>query len=229
MLRQLYVACDGNPLFGKEVAALLAEHGLPDDPAALIPVPPSASDAIGQRVAKLGLGTRDVLLGAAALPRPTVDVLLAAYGEQRLEDALAEAAAAGIVVVDRERVRFSHPLVAAAVYEAATPARRRAAHAALARALDRPEERAPHLALATTRASAAVAAELEAAAAAAKARGALDAAGRLLEQAATITPARDSAARRRRGLEAARFHLAAGDTERARSLLDRLLQLSQSR
>ena len=150
VLRQLYVACDGNPLFGKEVAALLAEHGLPDDPAALIPVPPSASDAIGRRVAKLGLGTRDVLLGAAALPRPTVDVLLAAYGEQRLEDALAEAAAAGIVVVDRERVRFTHPLVAAAVYEAATPARRRAAHAALARALDRPEERAPHLALATT-------------------------------------------------------------------------------
>ena len=227
VLRQLYVACDGNPLFGKEVAALLAEHGLPDDPAALIPVPPSASDAIGRRVAKLGLGTRDVLLGAAALPRPTVDVLLAAYGEQKLEDALAEAAAAGIVVVDRERVRFSHPLVAAAVYEAATPARRRAAHAALARALDRPEERAPQLALATTRASAAVAAELEAAAAAAKARGALDAAGRLLEQAATITPVRDRAARRRRGLEAARFHLAAGDTERARSLLDRLLQFSQ--
>ena len=227
VLRQLYVACDGNPLFGKEVAALLAEHGLPDDPAALIPVPPSASDAIGRRVAKLGLDTRDVLLGAAALPRPTVDVLLAAYGERRLEDALAEAAAAGIVVVDRERVRFSHPLVAAAVYEAATPARRRAAHAALARALDRAEERAPQLALATTSASAAVAAELEAAAAAAKARGALDAAGRLLEQAATITPVRDRAARRRRGLEAARFHLAAGDTERARSLLDRLLQFSQ--
>ena len=188
VLRQLYVACDGNPLFGKEVAALLAEHGLPDDPAALIPVPPSASDAIGRRVAKLGLDTRDVLLGAAALPRPTVDVLLAAYGERKLEDALAEAAAAGIVVVDRERVRFTHPLVAAAVYEAATPARRRAAHAALARALDRAEERAPQLALATTRASAAVAAELETAAAAAKARGALDAAGRLLEQAATITP-----------------------------------------
>ena len=227
VLRQLYVACDGNPLFGKEVATLLAEHGLPDDPAALIPVPPSASDAIGRRVAKLGLDTRDVLLGAAALPRPTVDVLLAAYGERRLEDALAEAAAAGIVVVDRERVRFSHPLVAAAVYEAATPARRRAAHAALARALDRAEERAPQLALATTNASAPVAAELEAAAAAAKARGALDAAGRLLEQAATITPVRDRAARRRRGLEAARFHLAAGDTERARSLLDRLLQFSQ--
>ena len=227
VLRQLYVACDGNPLFGKEVAALLAEHGLPDDPAALIPVPPSASDAIGRRVAKLGLGTRDVLLGAAALPRPTVDVLLAAYGERRLEDALAEAAAAGIVVVDRERVRFSHPLVAAAVYEAATPARRRAAHAALARALDRAEERAPQLALATTSASAPVAAELEAAAAAAKARGALDARAGCWSR---RRRSRRSATALRGGVEAseaARFHLAAGDTERARSQLDRLLQFSQ--
>ena len=227
VLRHLYEVCDGNPLFGKEVAALLAEHGLPDDPAALIPVPPSAADAIGRRVAKLGLGTRDVLLGAAALPRPTVDVLLAAYEEGKLEGALVEAAAAGIVAVDSERVRFTHPLVAAAVYQSATPARRRAAHAALARALDRPEDRAPHFALAARRPSAAVAAELESAAAAAKARGALDSAARLLEQAATITPARNTAARRRRGLEAARFHLAAGDTERARSLLAQLLQLSK--
>ena len=227
VLRQLYVACDGNPLFGKEVAALLAEHGLPDDPAALIPVPPSASVAIGRRVEKLRLGTRDVLVGAAALPRPTVAVLLAAYEERKVEDALVEGAAAGIVVVDRDRVRFSHPLVAASVYESATPARRRAAHAALARALDRPEDRAPQLARAATRPSAAVAVELDSAAAAAKARGALDTAGRLLEQAATATPVRDTSARRRRGLEAARCDLAAGDTDRARSLLDRLIPLSK--
>ena len=227
VLRQLYVACDGNPLFGKEVAALLAERGLPDDPAAPIPVPSSASDAIGRRVAKLGLGTRDVLLGAAALPRPTVEVLLAAYGEQNLEAALVEAAAAGIMAVDSERVRFTHPLIATAVYEAATRARRRAAHAALARALDRPEERAPQLALAATSPSATVAAELESAAAAAKARGALDTAGRLLQQAATLTPTRDTSAQRRRGLEAARCHFAAGDTDRARGLLERLVQPSR--
>lgn len=227
VLRQIYVACDGNPLFGKEVAALLAERGLPDDPAAPIPVPPSASDAIGQRVAKLGLKTRDVLLAAAALPRPTVDVLLAAYNERNVERALVEAAAAGIVAVDRERVRFTHPLVAAAVYESATPARRRAAHASLARVLAAKEERAPHLALAATGPNAAVAAELETAAAAAKARGALDTAGRLLAQAAIATPSRERRARRRRGLEAARCHLAAGDTDRARTLLDRLAQISR--
>ena len=227
VLRQLYAACDGNPLYGREVAALLAEHGLPEDPAAPIPVPPSASDAIGRRVAKLALDTRDVLLGAAALPRPTVDLLVAAYKEQDVEDALAEAAGAGIVAIDGVRIRFTHPLVAAAVYEAAPPSRRRAAHAALASVLDSPEERAPHLALAATRPGAAVAGELESAAGAATARGALDTAGRLLEQAATLTPRGDTAARRRRGLEAARCQLAAGDTERARTLLDRLLQVSK--
>ena len=228
VLLRLYTACDGNPLYGKEVAALLAERGLPEDPAAPIPIPPSASDAIGRRVAKLALRTRDVLLAAAALPQPTVDVLLAAYDERKVERALTEGAAAGLVAIDRERVRFTHPLVAAAVYQSATPARRRAAHAALARVLRRPEERAPHLALAATRPSGAVAAELESAAAAARARGALDAAGRLFEQAARVTPARDAGAPRRRGLEAARCHLAAGDTDRARKLLERLVELSSA-
>ena len=226
-LRQLYVACDGNPLFGKEVAALLAERGLPDDPTAPIPVPPSASDAIGQRVAKLALDTRNILLGAAALQRPTVDVLVAAYDEQSVEDALVEAAGAGLVTVDVERIRFSHPLVAAAVYGAATPVRavphtRRSRARSPIRLNERPISRSPRPEPAPR-----VAAELESAAAAAKARGALDTAGRLLEQAVTVTPARDRAARRRRGLEAARCQHAAGDTDRARSLLDRAVDLSR--
>ena len=226
VIRHLHVACDGNPLFGKEVAALLADRAVSDDPAAPVPVPPSAAEAIGRRVGKLGLRTRDVLLAAAALPRPTVEVLLAAFSEEEVDGALARSAAAGIVAVDGGQVRFTHPLVAAAVYGAATPARRRKAHARLARALGSPEERAPHLALAASRPNAAVAAEVEAAAAAAKARGALDTAGRLLEQAAAVTPAREAAARRRRALEAARCHLAAGDTDHARGLLDRLVPLS---
>jgi DNA-binding CsgD family transcriptional regulator len=225
--RRLFTACDGNPLFGKEVASLLAERGLSDDPATPIPVPPSAAAAIGRRVAKLRLGTRDVLLAAAALPRPTIEVLTASYGEPAVERALVEAAAAGIVAVEPKRVRFTHPLLAAAVYGSATPARRRAAHAGLARVLGRTEDRAPHLAHAAARPSAAVAAELDSAAASAAARGALDTAGRLHEHAITATPARDRVARRRRGLEAARCHLAAGDTDRARNLLDRLVDLSK--
>ena len=227
VIQQLHAACDGNPLFGKEVVALIVDRGVPDDPTAPLPVPPSASEAIGRRIAKLAPATRDVLLAAAALPRPTVDVLTAAYGEQDVDAALMEASAAGITSVDGERVRFTHPLIAAAVYGVATPTRRRGAHARLASVLGLLEERAPHRALAVTRPNATVAEEVEAAAAAAKARGALDTAGRLLEQAAAATPMRDRSARTRRGLEAARCHLAAGDTDRARYLLDRLVAVTR--
>ena len=226
VVRRVHAACDGNPLFGKEVVRLIADQGLPEDPAVPVPLPATASDAIRRRIATLEPRTRDVLLAAASLPRPTVALLVAAHSEMDVESALEEAAAAEIVAIERDRVLFTHPLVAAAVYGAATPARRRAAHARLAQALPGSEERAPHLALATSRSSAAVAAEVEAAAAAAKARGALDTAGRLLEQAAAVTPVRDNAARRRRGLEAARCHHAAGDTDHARKLLDRLVELS---
>ena len=114
VIRHLHVACDGNPLFGKEVAALLADRAVSDDPAAPVPVPPSAAETIGRRVGKLGLRTRDVLLAAAALPRPTVEVLLAAFPEEEVDGALARSAAAGIVAVDGGQVRFTHPLVAAA-------------------------------------------------------------------------------------------------------------------
>ena len=150
VLRQLHVACDGNPLFGKEVAALLAERWLPDDPATPIPVHrPRPMDR--RRVAKLGPGypRRPPRRGGPA--PPTVDVLLAAYQEQISRPRSSRRRRPGSWTVDRERVHFTHPLVAAAVYEAATPARRRAAHARLHACSSTPEERAPHLALAATR------------------------------------------------------------------------------
>ena len=225
VVRRVHVACDGNPLFGKEVAALLAEHGLPDDPAAPIPVPPSASDAIGRRVAKLGRGTRDVLLGAAALPRPTVDVRWRRTGSRGRGRARGGGCRRDLVV-DRGRVCSPSTCRRGGLRGRHAGSSSRRARAARERSRARPEERAPHLALAASRPSEAVAAEVEAAAAAAKARGALDTAGRLLEQAAAVTPARERAARRRRGLEAARCHLAAGDTDHARRLLDRLVVLS---
>src|SRR5207253_5963988 len=65
-----------------------------------------------------------------------------------------------------------------------------------------------------------VAAALDEAAARAHARGAPDAAAGLAEQAGRLTPATRPAEARRRLVEAADLHLEAGDTRRARTLLE---------
>ena len=117
--------------------------------------------------------------------------------------------------------RFAHPLLASVLYANATAAERRRLHARLATVLDDPEERAGHLALAAEGPDAAVAAELDEAAQRARARGAPDAAATLWEQARRFTPGALAAEACRRGIEAAECHFEAGETERARTLLER--------
>ena len=92
-------------------------------------------------------------------------------------------------------------------------------HARLAEVVDDPDERARHLALAAAGPDHDVAAAVEAAARRARARGAPQAAAELWEQARRLTPASDSDGWRR-ALEAGECHLEAGDTERARALLE---------
>ena len=137
---------------------------------------------------------------------------------------LREAEAAGIVVVDGDRIRFSHPLLAARVHEQLEPHRRRSLHRRLAEFVTDPEERARHLALAAEGPSDEVAGELESAAAAAARRGALGAAAELAELSVALTPAADAAARRRRQLLAADHHFGSGDVGQARRILDPLLE-----
>ena len=125
-------------------------------PAAPIPVPPSASDAIGQRVAKLGLGTRDVLLGprpSRALPstscsrRTTSRASRTRSSRRRQPESWPSTASESV---------SRHPLVAAAVYECRharpSPCRTRGARArarppggtgAASRACRHPSQRAP--------------------------------------------------------------------------------------
>jgi DNA-binding CsgD family transcriptional regulator len=137
--------------------------------------------------------------------------------------ALEPAETAGIVSIEEGRVRFSHPLLASAVYERADPAERRRVHRRLAGVVGDPEERARHLALGTVTADEAVAAQLEAAAGLAVRRGAPDAAAELMELAIGLTPRafREPLAERR--LSAARSWFDAGDLGRAQSLLDEVV------
>jgi hypothetical protein len=119
-------------------------------------------------------------------------------------------------------VRFTHPLLASAVYDAIPPARRAEVHTRLANASSDIEERARHLALATREPDVEVARLLDRAAAHARARGAPDAGAELAEQAVRLTPAADVEACENRMLAAAEFLLDL-DVPASTRVLDELL------
>ena len=130
------------------------------------------------------------------------------------------AEAAGIVELADERVRFSHPLLAAAVDAALGDARRRSLHRRLAELVDDPEQQARHRARGASGPSAGVADALDAASTIAARRGASAAAAELAELAVSLTPPADEVPCRRRKLLAAGYHYASGDVERARVILE---------
>ena len=181
-------------------------------------VPESLHELIVARVAAVPAETRAALLAAAALADPTPALIGAAIGGDGAA-ALGPAVDAELVTVGAGRVRFTHPLLAAAAYAGALPAERRDVHAALA-AHVRPEERARHVALAADGPDAEVAAALDEAARRASARGAPDEAAELLEEAQRLTPTDTTADALRRAVDAAGYHFEAGDARRARVLLD---------
>ncbi len=128
-----------------------------------------------------------------------------------------------MVEVAGERVRFTHPLLAATHYSNAHPARRRELHRLLAEVLDDEEERAYHSARGAEAPDREIAVRIELAAQAAARRGAPETGAELLEQAARLTPLDTAEARRSRMISAAELHEASGDATRARELLEEVL------
>ena len=178
---------------------------------------------VGTRLDRLGPQADSVTLYAAAASQPTTRLLETAIGADQVRAGMATAERDGVLMTDGEHVRFGHPLLAAAAYARATPERRRDAHRRLADVITEPEERAIHLARASTRPDADVAAALDHAARAAAQRGAPEAAARSAERAADLTPESERSAGRDRLSSAAQHHIVAGDIERARRLLERLV------
>ena len=162
----------------------------------------------------------------ALLSEPTVSIVEAAAADPApVPGHLRAAAAAAILELDDERVRFSHPLLAAQVEAELEPRRRRSLHRRLAELVGDPEQQARHLALGAEGPSAEVAAVLESAAGAAARRGALGAAAELAELAVSLTPAdADVAVRCRRQLLAVDYHSGSGDLRRARAIIEPLLE-----
>ena len=139
----------GNPFFVVELGRELVRTNTRPTAAAVVRVPASLQELLGDRLARLPTDTGDVLLEVAALARPTVELVAVAHGDkERVVDALEAAVTEGVIEVDDARVRFSHPLHASICYQQAPLWKRRAVHRALAAAVTDVEERARHLALA---------------------------------------------------------------------------------
>jgi ATP/maltotriose-dependent transcriptional regulator MalT len=203
----------GNPFYALELAR--AVSGQP--PTAEQELPRTLTEVVRSRLGDLDDEVRDVLLAAACVTDPTVDLLAQAKGITATETVvlLEKAEDKGIVGIEGNRVRFAHPLLARGVYTDARPSRRRKMHRTLAQVEALPEVKARHLALATTSADPETLEALDTAAEAARARGAPAAAAELVDLA--IGLGGDTALRR---IRSARYHFHAGNYEHARALLE---------
>jgi hypothetical protein len=213
----------GNPFYALEITRFLLEEAKPPGPGDPLPVPPTLEELLRARIARLPRAARAALEAAALLSEPTLEALEALEGTGSNLAWLDQAIGAGVVELVDDRVRFTHPLLAVAVRSTMGPGRRRRLHAVLAELELDPEERARHLALATTGPDGAVADALEQAAQHAVLRGAPASAAQLAELAAQRTPPEDREGRWRRTIEAGLRHATAGDFARARALLEPLL------
>ena len=207
---RLLAMAAGNPLALVELPKALPSGGSAGRP---LPLTARLERAFAAQESSLPEAARTVLLVAAADDDGALPELLAAAsalaGAEITPEALLPIAAAGLAEIDEAGLRFRHPLVRSAVYQAASVSSRRAAHTALA-ALPgaHPDRRAWHQAAAVLGPDEQVAADVEAAAFRAARRGAVIMAVDALRRAAQISE--DTPSRGRRLLVAADFAFSAG-------------------
>jgi len=203
----------GNPFFALELARAVDDRS----PTADLVVPRTLAELVRARIGRIEGQARDVLLAAACVSAPTVNLLAQAVGTgvDRIVELLEVAESNGIVVIDGNHVRFAHPLLAHGIYTDAAASRRRRMHRVLAETETQPELKARHLALACTTADPTTLKALDTAAEMARVRGAPAAAAQLIDLARNLggdTP--------RRRIRSANHHLDGGNAVQARALLD---------
>jgi DNA-binding CsgD family transcriptional regulator len=222
LLAEVHQASGGNPFYALEIVRMLMRSDVSVEAGQPLPVPESLHELVHGRLLALPPESRDFLLAAAAHAHPTLSITEAASGVAR-EAGLRPALEGRIVELDGERIRFTHPLLAAGAYETADPLRRGEIHARLADLLDDPEARAWQLAAAAEQPDAHVAAALEEASRHARARGAPRPAALLLDRAGELTPTDRPDDAIRRTVEAAYLHFESGDSPRAEARLHDVL------
>jgi DNA-binding CsgD family transcriptional regulator len=216
VIDRVIAVAGGNPLALLEIPRALGADGLGAGVTlgGLVPVGDRVQQAFLRQASSLSEAARWAMLLAAASDRADAGELSRLAGVASLE----EAETAGLIVIEGERVAFRHPLVRASIYDAATPARRRAAHGALAAATNDRASRAWHLAAAAVGPHEDVAAALEEAAIEALARGAPAVSAATYERAARLSP--DAESRARRLYSAGEAAWLAGQPAAATKLLD---------
>jgi DNA-binding CsgD family transcriptional regulator len=235
-LRQRVLAeAEGNPLALLELPLALADVDTRTIPVpARVPLTSRLEQAFAARAAELPPATRTVLLVAAADDSGGLAEVMKAAGiaastalasstVPTLED-LTPAVATNLIEVAGQALRFRHPLVQSAIYQAADIAQRHAAHSALADVLaDDQDRRVWHRAAGSVAPDPAVSAELAEAAERARRRGSIMTAATAFEQAADFTP--DQARRGVLLVRAAEAAIELGKTD----MLLRLLRDIQAR
>ena len=213
----------GNPLALLELPRVLTDV-VREGP---LPLTDRLRDAFETQLSTLSEPARTVLLLAAADGTGDLSPILrgaAAFGASLAD--LDEARAAGLVEVTAGTLTFRHPLIRAAVQHAAPLALRRAAHRALAEALDGPgqaDRRAWQQAAAAAGPDEQVAAELERVAGSAHDRGGEAGAVSWYERAAELSG--DPVAKTRRLTLAAEAAAESGDLDLATALAAQGLRL----
>jgi DNA-binding CsgD family transcriptional regulator len=222
VVERILAETEGNPLAlielprGMSAAELAGGFGLLEK----LGLSGRIEESFRRRLEPLPTETRRLLLVAAAEESGEADLLWRACDLLGVGPEAAVAAEDEDLIRIDPSVRFFHPLVRSAVYQAASKKERRQAHQALAEVIDPirdPDRRAWHRAEATARPDELIAAELERSAGRAQARGGLAAAAAFLERASALSL--DPESRTRRALAAAESKHLAGAHDAALELL----------
>src|SRR6185295_7362333 len=99
----------GNPLYARELARAVGEQSSTAEQT----LPRTLADLVRSRIGDIDDEVRDVLLAAACVTDPTVDLLARARGITATEtvELLETVESKGIVSIEGNRVRFAHPLL----------------------------------------------------------------------------------------------------------------------